>query len=98
MVRVAGETRLRRGTSEFKPTATEQDAPTARKYDCAIFPYDRGDDLLALALLMATFSDWLATCHAIVPVVFPNVLCQYSQLVCRHGHGWRVRIVPSGQA
>lgn len=30
---------------------------------------DRGVDLLALALLMATFSDWLVICHNNVPVV-----------------------------
>ncbi len=29
-----------------------------------------GVDLLALALLMATFSDWLVICHNNVPVVY----------------------------
>ena len=30
---------------------------------------DRGVDLLALALLMATLRDWLVICHRSVPVV-----------------------------
>lgn len=30
---------------------------------------ESGDDLFALALLMATFSDWLMICQVTVPVV-----------------------------
>src|SRR6187399_1876822 len=44
--RVEGDTRLRRGTTLFSPTATEHDAPTARTYDWAILDHERGDDLL----------------------------------------------------
>ena len=33
MVFVAGDNRFRRGTSALRPSATEQDADTARKYD-----------------------------------------------------------------
>jgi hypothetical protein len=69
IVRVLGERRFKRGTREFRPTATEQDALTARQYDWAILPQERGLDLLAFALLMATLRDWFVICHAIVPAV-----------------------------
>ncbi|KAK5637520.1 hypothetical protein RRF57_013234 [Xylaria bambusicola] len=64
---VEGDTRLRRGTREFRPTATEHEAPTARKYDCAIFEYESGVDLLAFALFMATLRDWFVICQRMVP-------------------------------
>jgi len=66
---VAGLTRFNRGTRAFKPRATEQEAPTARKYDCVILETESGVDLLALALLMATLRDWFAICQRRVPVV-----------------------------
>ena len=49
--------RFRRGTSALRPSATEHDAETARKYDWTNLEVERGVDLLALALLMATFND-----------------------------------------
>ena len=54
---VDGLTRFNRGTRALSPRATEQDAPTAKKYDCAILETDSGVDLLALALLIATLRD-----------------------------------------
>ena len=45
--------------------------------DCAILEYVSGVDLFALALLIATLSDWLATCQSTVPVVYFQ--CAYSQ-------------------
>jgi hypothetical protein len=54
---VEGETRFRRGTRALRPSATEQEAVTASKYDCAIWEVERGVDLLAFALLIATLSD-----------------------------------------
>lgn len=39
------------------------------RYDLPICDMERGVDLLELALLMATLSDWLAICHRRVPVV-----------------------------
>lgn len=69
IVRVPGDMRFKRGTSEFKPRATEQEAETARKYDWMRVEVDRGVDLLALALLMATLRDWLVICQRSVPVV-----------------------------
>lgn len=52
---------------EFSPSATEQEADTAMKYDLIIPVVERGVDLFAFALLMATFKDWLAICQAKVP-------------------------------
>lgn len=69
MLRVAGATRSR-GTSALRPRATEHEADTATAYDLASVAADMGDDLLALAELMATLSDWLATCHAMMPGVW----------------------------
>jgi len=66
---VAGVTFFNRGTRAFSPSATEQEAPTAKKYDCVIFETDSGVDLLAFALLMATLRDWLVICQRSVPVV-----------------------------
>lgn len=42
---------------------------TATTYDLASIAVVKGDDLFALALLTATLTDWLATCHATVPPV-----------------------------
>lgn len=70
MVFVAGLTFFSRGTRALSPSATEHDAPTARKYDCVIFETDRGVDLLAFALLIATLRDWLVICQRRVPVVW----------------------------
>jgi hypothetical protein len=67
---VLGETRFSRGTMALRPSATEQEADTARKYDFAIVEADRGVDLFALALLMATLSDWLVICQSNVPAVY----------------------------
>ena len=36
---------------------------------------ERGVDLFALALLMATLSDWLVICQRSVPVVYGLVGC-----------------------
>jgi len=55
--RVEGDTDFRRGTSAFRPSATVQEAPTARKYDFTIAEVDKGVDLFAFALLIATLSD-----------------------------------------
>jgi hypothetical protein len=57
IVFVAGLTRFNRGTRAFRPRATEQEAPTARKYDWVILEIDSGVDLLAFALLIATLRD-----------------------------------------
>ncbi len=70
---VLGETLLRRGTSALRPSATEHEAETAMRYDLPICDMERGVDLLELALLMATLSDWLAICHRRVPVVYQLV-------------------------
>ena len=67
---MAGLTRFNRGTRAFRPSATEHEAPTARKYDCVIFEKDNGVDLFAFALLMATFRDWLVICQRRVPLVY----------------------------
>lgn len=69
IVRVPGERCFKRGTSELRPRATEQEAETARKYDWMRVEVEREVDLLALALLMATLSDWLVICQRRVPVV-----------------------------
>lgn len=68
MFRTLGET-LSRGTRALRPRATEQDAVTATPYDFARSAVVRGEDLLALELLMATLRDWLATCHPTTPNV-----------------------------
>lgn len=39
------------------------------RYDFAICVVDSGVDLFALALLIATLSDWFAICQNSVPVV-----------------------------
>ena len=70
IVFVAGDTLLKRGTIPFKPSATEHEAETARTYDWTIVAVERGVDLLALALLIATLRDWFAICHSKVPVVW----------------------------
>lgn len=54
---MAGLTRFNRGTRALRPSATEHEAPTARKYDCVIFETDNGVDLFAFALLIATLRD-----------------------------------------
>lgn len=64
-----GERRRRRGTTALRPSATEQEADTARKYDLASEDVESGVDLFALALLMATLRDWLVICQRRVPVV-----------------------------
>lgn len=64
-----GESLFKRGTTALRPSATEQEADTARKYDLTIVEVDIWVDLLALALLMATFRDWLVICQRSVPVV-----------------------------
>ena len=69
MIFVAGVTFFNRGTRALSPKATEQEAPTARKYDCVIFETDRGVDLLEFALFIATLRDWLVICQRSVPVV-----------------------------
>lgn len=53
----------------LSPSATEQEAETANRYDFAIVGVERGVDLLALALLMPTLRDWLVICQRSVPVV-----------------------------
>ena len=69
VVFAVGDRRLRRGTVAFRPSATEQDAETAKRYDFIIVGVERGVDLLALALLMPTLRDWLVICQRSVPVV-----------------------------
>ena len=54
----------------FRPRATEHEADTARKYDFTIVEVERGVDLFALALLMATLRDWLVICQRSMPVVY----------------------------
>lgn len=66
---VDGDTFFRRGTREFKPTATPQEAVTAVKYEVMRSDVLRGVDLLALEVLIATFTDWLTICQRTVPVV-----------------------------
>lgn len=61
---------LRRGTRAFRPTATEQEAETAMRYDLPICDKERGVDLFAFALLTATLRDWLPICQRRVPVVY----------------------------
>jgi hypothetical protein len=56
------------GTSALRPSATEQEAETASKYDCTRVDVDMGDDLFALELLIATLSDWFVICQAKVPL------------------------------
>jgi hypothetical protein len=68
-VRVVGLRDLRRGTRALRPSATEQEAETARRYDWVSCEVDRGVDLLALALLMPTLRDWFVICQRRVPVV-----------------------------
>lgn len=81
-----GDTRLRRGTRALRPSATLQDAPTARKYDWTIAPVLNGVDLFAFALLMATLRDWLVICQRRVPVVCANV----SMTIQPYGY-WKLR-------
>lgn len=54
----------------LSPSATEQEAEMANRYDFAIVGVERGVDLLALALLMPTLRDWLVICQRSVPVVW----------------------------
>ena len=70
IVFVAGDIRPKRGTIAFKPSAIEQEAETARKYDLTIVEVEMGVDLFALALLIPTLRDWLVICHSKVPVVW----------------------------
>lgn len=70
MRRVFGVMLLRRGTRAFRPTATEQEAETAMRYDLPICDKERGVDLFAFALLTATLRDWLPICQRRVPVVY----------------------------
>ena len=72
---VPGETR-RRGTAALRPSATAQEADTARQYDFTIVEVERGEDLLALALLIATLRDWLAICQSTTPVVWEVALVE----------------------
>lgn len=67
IIRVPGLTPFSLGTRALRPSATEQDAETARKYDCTRVEVDIGEDLFALELLIATLRDWFAICHANVP-------------------------------
>jgi hypothetical protein len=69
MRRVLGEMLLRRGTRAFRPRAVEQEAETAMRYDWAIWEVERGVDLLAFALLIATLRDWFPICQRRVPDV-----------------------------
>lgn len=56
-VLVLGDSRFSLGTMAFNPRATEHDADTASRYDLTMVEVAMGVDLLAFALLMATFSD-----------------------------------------
>lgn len=58
----------------FRPRATDQETDTAVIYDFAIVEYGSGLDLLALALLMATFRDWFMICQKMIPFLY---LCKY---------------------
>ena len=64
-----GERLLRRGTSALRPSATPQDALTARRYDCTMVEVESGIDLFALEKLIPTLTDWFVTCHPSVPAV-----------------------------
>ena len=57
IIRVPGLMPFNLGTSAFRPSATEQEAETASKYDCTRVEVDMGEDLFALELLMATLRD-----------------------------------------
>lgn len=57
VVFAVGDRRFSRGTIALRPSATEQEADTAKRYDFAIVGVERGVDLLALALLMPTLRD-----------------------------------------
>jgi hypothetical protein len=81
---VAGLTCFNRGTRALRPRATEHDAPTARKYDCVILETDKGVDLLALALLIATLRDWLVICQSRVPVVCKGVSYGFKEIYREH--------------
>ena len=70
VVFAVGERRFNRGTTALSPSATEQDAETAKRYDFTIVDVERGVDLLALALLIPTLRDWLVICQSRVPVVY----------------------------
>lgn len=70
VVFAVGDRRLSRGTMALSPSATEQEAEMANRYDFAIVGVERGVDLLALALLMPTLRDWLVICQRSVPVVW----------------------------
>ena len=87
---VAGLTLFNRGTRALSPNATEHEAPTARKYDCVIFETDRGVDLLAFALLIATLRDWLVICQRSVPVVCNSISLEFSKVKQEtHPEAWR---------
>lgn len=58
----------------FSPSATEHEADTARRYDFARVEVDRGVDLFALALFIATLRDWFVICQRRVPAVCENWL------------------------
>lgn len=72
VVFAVGERRLSRGTIALSPSATEQEAETANRYDFTNVDVERGVDLLALALLMPTLRDWLVICQRRVPVVWDH--------------------------
>ena len=57
VVFAVGERCFSLGTIALSPSATEQEAETANKYDFIMVGVDRGVDLLALALLMPTLRD-----------------------------------------
>ena len=57
MVFAPGESLFNLGTTALRPRATEHEAETASRYDWTSVDVDRGVDLLALALLIATLRD-----------------------------------------
>jgi hypothetical protein len=57
IIRVPGLMPFNLGTSALRPSATEQEAETASRYDCTRVDVDMGEDLFALELLMATLRD-----------------------------------------
>ena len=69
VILAAGLSDLSLGTRAFRPRATLQLAPTARKYDWTMVEVEMGDDLFAFDELMATLSDWLVICQPRVPMV-----------------------------
>jgi hypothetical protein len=52
-----GERLFKRGTSALSPTATPQDALTARRYDWTMVEVESGIDLFAFEKLIPTLTD-----------------------------------------